>query len=1823
MVSAKVLYFSGEIPQGDPEGDQRVLFRKLHLLGKERDNVVLGSFLHSITLAVKDECSRLARPQRELIPPFESVLDLTDHVVQLRKTPLGGAIERVLVLVFQVGSFIADKADPYSAQSYHEANPLEYNFTEANAILIGRGSGLLSAAAVGLSPSISMIPSIAQDIARVSFRFGLVVDQVCRSLEVSKEEINADGAWVYCVHGVDEDDAREYVDQFNQEKGYPPTNCATVFNVDNAGASVSIGGPPKTLKALFAESDGFKKTKNVAMKKIQGMWHTDRVYGTEHVGPVIPEFDAKRSLHMPLISPVSGEPFRETRAGALLERIMEEILTERVRWDLIIDTVSRQLKHMQPESAQLVSIQPSHYNHNLVERWRAELPHATVSDIAMLPAALDLPLGTSPPKDTRSSKIAVVGMACRFPGADSVDEFWERLMHGDDMHRPIPADRFDVETHVDPTGKKQNTSKTPFGCFVENPGLFDAMFFGMSPREAEQTDPMQRLALVTAWEALEMAGFVDGRGVVHRQRVGTYYGQASDDYREVNTGQEVGTYFIPGGCRAFGPGRINYFFNFWGPSFSVDTACSSSLAAIQAACSSLWSGDSDMVITGGMNILTNSDVFAGLSQGHFLSPTGNCKTWDEGADGYCRSDGVGSVVLKRLEDAEADNDNILAVVLSAGTSHSAEAVSITHPHDAAQSLLYDQIVRRAGIDPLSVGYVEMHGTGTQAGDPTEMRSVTSVFAPARHAAHRPVPLHVGTVKSNMGHGEAAAGIMAFVKTMLVFQHGRIPPHIGVKTGLNPALPDLSKMGVVIPYDGAAWGPGNGQKRRAMINNFGAAGGNTAMIIEEYSPKPRMGEDTRGTHVLTVSAKTAQSLSWNIRNLVEYLETTPDVSLADVAYTLSARRRHFEYRKSVAVASVADAIKQLRPHIETAISQTPCSVKRPPVAFAFAGQGTFYMGIGSSLYRDSPSFRSQIDQFDSLARRQGFPSFLPAIKNTVSREDLPASSIHLAIVCVEIALARMYMTFGLKPTAVIGHSLGEYAALAVAGVLSDSDTVFLVGTRAAILDANCASYTNCMVAVRGSVEDIKREADGAPFEVACINSPKETVIGGPIEHLEPLSARLTKAGFRATRLDVPHAYHTAQMDLVVDDLIQQTQGVVYNKPSIPIISPRDSAVIEAGAAIDSSYLPVSLRKTVDFAGALNVAWETDVVSKSTVWLEMGHHPVCAGFVSRTLSDTRLACSSLHRDTDNWTSLAKTLSSLWEQGGLQIDWNEYHRPFESVLRLARVPTYAWNNKNYWIQYRGDWNLTKGSQVLPEPAALPTVSGFHTSSVHRLYSENYDAASAQVLGESDMTAPVLKDVIEGHAMNGYGVASSFLHADMAFTMAKRIQDKTADLSGMGINVANFEYHDPVVKHHEPIDAHPILVNAEADLDRLAVEVKWFNPANEKWYCHATAHYEDSSAWLADWARTTRLVTSRIDALEAMASKGTANKLTTELAYTLFGKLVDYGSMYRTMQSVVLHEDEAFAEVVFPSDTQGEWTVPPHFIDGCVSLSGFILNGGTHFDNTNNFFITPSWKSMRFAKPLTPGGKYLAYVRMVPEVASDSEAYGNNNLTSYVGDVYILQDGEIVGVVEAILFRQWPRVMLNRFFRPLGAAPAPTPAAPAKKTAKKAAPAPSPLPPASSLHEKAMAAALAAKTTSAATRPAATMTPPRSGAMSKTGSPKAVPQLDYNLLTPGDTTPLHGHPGGHHSGVKTPDTETDDEDAGDVVGDSGAASRAIEILAEELAIDMGLLTDECEIGDIGLDSLMSLVISQKFREDLGIEIRDAFYLEVATIGDLKKLVS
>lgn len=489
--------------------------------------------------------------------------------------------------------------------------------------------------------------------------------------------------------------------------------------------TISVDGPPMKVKALFEEQEWFRNTRHALMTAYGGICHAGSVYDGDHIHSIVEKMRLNRIPDSPVISLATGKPYQASSAQELFEKIVFDVLKEVVRWEDNLIGAAEYAKSIGASSCKIYEFRPSHPMADQQTTLEQVVQDIDVSIEDVVEWARDTPFDEDKPHTSRQSKLAIVGMSCRFPGgADDTEKFWNLLSQGLDVHRTIPADRFDVNTHYDPEGKKVNTTHTPYGCFIDEPGLFDAAFFNMSPREAEQTDPMHRLALVTAYEALEMAGHVNGQGV-DAHRIGTFYGQASDDYREVNSGQEVGTYFIPGGCRAFAPGRINYFFKFSGPSFSCDTACSSSLATIQMACTSLWAGDTDMVVAGGLNVLTNCDVYAGLSHGHFLSKTGGCKTWDSEADGYCRADGVGSIVIKRLEDAEANNDNILGVVLSAATNHSADAISITHPHAETQSYLYNQVVGRAGIDPLSVGYVEMHGTGTQAGKSNAERSLTS------------------------------------------------------------------------------------------------------------------------------------------------------------------------------------------------------------------------------------------------------------------------------------------------------------------------------------------------------------------------------------------------------------------------------------------------------------------------------------------------------------------------------------------------------------------------------------------------------------------------------------------------------------------------------------------------------------------------------------------------------------------------------------------------------------------------------------------------------------------------------------------------------------------------------------------------------------------------------------------------------------------------------------------------------------------------------------------------------------------------------------------
>ena len=671
-------------------------------------------------------------------------------------------------------------------------------------------------------------------------------------------------------------------------------------------------------------------------------------------------------------------------------------------------------------------------------------------------------------------------------------------------------------------------------------------------------------------------------------------------------------------------------------------------------------------------------------------------------------------------------------------------------------------MQNAGVNPLDVSYVELHGTGTQAGDAVESESVTSVFAPSMPRRRADQKLRLGAVKSNIGHGEATAGIASFVKVLLMYQKNAIPPHVGIKTEMNPTIPkDLEARNVGLNMENTPWPKVEGKKRFSIVNSFGAHGGNTTFLLEDGPQKQKIGEDPRSSHAITLSAKSKASLRSNLEALVSYLDEHPNTDLGDLSYTLCARRIHHNNRVAASVSSTGQLRKFLESSIEASGNVRPVPVESPSVVFTFTGQGAFYNGIGQQLFKDFPYYRSQVEQLDHLGHRFGFPSVIPALEGDL--EDTPSPIVtQLTIVILEIALARFWMNLGIKPSAVIGHSLGEYAAMVVAAVIPAADAIHLVGKRAEQTMASCELGSHVMLSARASVEDIKKNAgDNEAWEVSCMNGQSDTVISGAKDDIEAVRKALESKCFKCTKLDVPFAFHTAQMDPILDSFEELAEHVTYKAPSIPFISPLLGEDVFDGKTINANYLRRATREPVKFVGALKAAQEQGLVNEKTIWIDVGPHPVCSAFVKSQISDAKVL-SSLRRNEDNFATISKTLATLHNEG-VPLSWNEYFQPYEKAHSLLTLPKYRWNEKDYWIQYLGTWTLDKAhiKDNLNKPPSLGSMtslsSSLRTSLVHNVISEELEAPIGKLTVISDIMHPDFLGAVTGHTMNGCGVATS----------------------------------------------------------------------------------------------------------------------------------------------------------------------------------------------------------------------------------------------------------------------------------------------------------------------------------------------------------------------------------------------------------------------------------------------------------------------------------
>ncbi|KAJ5054544.1 uncharacterized protein L3040_000815 [Drepanopeziza brunnea f. sp. 'multigermtubi'] len=1687
-------------------------------------SVLTISFLDQVGAALREEVDRLSTIERQRVPTFSSIKDLNENY-QAKKIK-NSAVDSALLCITQLAHYI-DRTEKVPEDI---TNPTE-------TVLVGLCTGLFAAAAISSSQSLSTLIPIAVQVSLMAFRAGAYVTAMAERLH---KNIDSSDPWTYVLPTIGEKETKSIIDSFHNDAGIPSANHVYISAITNS--SIAVSGPPASLKLLF----GFH---NFEAKPIP-----IPVHGPYHAAHLHSVFDSDKILRLgdlnvqgvlghakpryPVMCCRTGDCYSEETTISLIQAIMKDILTEPLQFQKVIHGCVQKAQDYRGTSCLVIPFGPTKAANSLATTLKAQ-------------TSLDIILRRSPTTSTRPEpvsnnfangsngrcKLAIVGMAGRFPDAASHEKLWELLEKGLDVHREVPKDRFDAKTHTDPTGKTRNTSHTPYGCWIENPGLFDPRFFNMSPREAFQTDPMQRLSLVTAFEALEMAGYVPNRTRSTKlDRIGTFYGQTSDDWREINAAQNVDTYFITGGVRAFGPGRINYHFGFSGPSFSIDTACSSSAAGMQLACTSLWAGDCDTAIVGGMSCMTNSDIFAGLSRGQFLSKTGPCATFDNDADGYCRADAVGTVIVKRLEDALADKDNVLAVILGTATNHSADAISITHPHGGTQEVLYRSILAKAGVDPLDVDYVEMHGTGTQAGDGTEMRSVTNVFAPADRKRTAEQPLYLGAVKANVGHGEAASGVTALIKVLMMLQKNAIPPHVGIKNTINKGFPsDLAERNVHIAFHKTPLRKRTNAPRRIFINNFSAAGGNTGLLLEEAPTLKRAVVDPRSTHVITVTAKSKSAMLRNAQNLISYLTEHPTTSLADVAYSTTARRIQHNWRMSITATDISEVSALLGSKLVE--NFVPVLPEPPKVAFLFTGQGSHYAAMGKELYTTSTLFRDTIDEFDKIAIIHGFPSFLPLIDGSAADvQTLSPVVVQIGIVCLEIAMAKLWDSWGIKPAAVMGHSLGEYAALHVAGILSASDTIYLVGSRAELLVRKCTPGTHVMLAVQGSLATVK-EALGVQAEsvnVACINSSRETVLSGEAGEMTQVQDLLTNSGYKCTQLKVPFAFHSAQVDPILDEFQKVAESVNFGKETIPLISSVLGRMLNEPEKIDAVYLRNHARSPVNFVGGLEAAQSAGATDAKTVWMEVGPHPVCSNMVKATLDIGSIIAPSLRRTESAYKTISHSLSTM-HTAGLNVDWNEYHRDFNDSVQLLDLPTYSFDDKNYWIQYEGDWCLTKGDVASKiTPLLEDTKPKLSTTSVQKVISEYVKDGVVVISAESDLAEPGLRGVVSGHPVNGSLLCPSSLYADMAITVSEHAYKLVRpDVTDLGINIANMKNPKPLIAR--PDGASQVLsMIATVDVNTNRADIVFSTGAGKDKVEHGICEvfFGNTKEYLAEWQRTAYLIQSRVDWLQDAEKTGIAHKIGRGLAYKLFAALVDYNPRYRGMGEVILHSEnfEATAKVNFQTTaSDGEFKYSPFWIDSLAHISGFIVNGSDAVDSKENVYISHGWESLRFAEPLSQEKTYRSYVRMQPQEGK-----------VLAGDVYVFDGDRIVAMVGCLKFQCIPRKVLNMFLPPVGAAKAiaAQPSAPAKAPASK---------------------------------------PSKSAQVTLAN----IATVNKKLVS--------------------------------------VCTRVLEILAAEVGVGMDELVDNIGFSDLGVDSLMSLTVSGRIREELEIEVHSHDFNDHPTIGSFK----
>ncbi|WSD92481.1 SDR family NAD(P)-dependent oxidoreductase [Streptomyces canus] len=894
--------------------------------------------------------------------------------------------------------------------------------------------------------------------------------------------------------------------------------------------------------------------------------------------------------------------------------------------------------------------------------------HPSPSALAAELAGADTPRTAVAAVSVSDEPIAVIGVACRYPGAvRSPEDLWRLVADGVDAIGDFPADRgWDVDTLFDPDPAQAGHTYTRHGGFLDGADRFDPEFFGISPREALATDPQQRLLLETAWEAFERAGI--DPAALRGSSTGVFTGIMYNDYgsRLQHAPRDFEGYLSNGSAPSIASGRVAYTFGLEGPAVTVDTACSSSLVALHLAAQALRTGECELALAGGATVMATPTTFIEFSRQRGLSPDGRCKAFSDDADGTGWGEGVGLLLVERLSDARRNGHEVLAVVRGSAINQDGASNGLTAPNGPAQQRVIQQALANAGLTPAEIDAVEAHGTGTKLGDPIEAQALLATYGTDRPAER---PLWLGSLKSNIGHTQAAAGVAGIIKMIMAMRNGVLPKTLHADTPSSHI--DWEAGAVSLLTEARQWEQ-NGHPRRAAVSSFGISGTNAHIILEQPEDEPSEqafeAPHAEGPLPWVLSARTDEALSDQAHRLLDLVTTRPEVSPQDIAHSLLTSRARFDQRAVI----IADDGNDRRAALRTLAKGEPSSsvirgsATRPGrLAFLFTGQGAQRAGMGQELYDTYPAFA---DAYDTVLAH-----FDPELRDIIStnpdgRLDQTRHT-QPALFAIEVALYRLLESWGIRPDYLAGHSIGELTAAHCAGVLTLHDAATLVTARAHLMQS--AQTGGAMAAIQATEDELQPELDES-VSIAAVNGPQSTVIAGDHDKVAAIADRWKRNGRKTKLLNVSHAFHSPHMDTILDEFRTVAATLTYHAPQIPVISNVTGHLATTDELTDPAYWTRHIRAAVRFHHGITTLHDAGV----TTFLELGPDATLTAMAANTLADTTAVLTPALRPNHPETHSLLTAAATVHVNGHPVTWPTHGN-------RTPLPTYAFQREQYWLE------------------------------------------------------------------------------------------------------------------------------------------------------------------------------------------------------------------------------------------------------------------------------------------------------------------------------------------------------------------------------------------------------------------------------------------------------------------------------------------------------------------------------------------------------------